>query len=75
LLLTALAAAFSAQSRVAQELARMDDRSTPSDLTRSVAGSIAPWLIVAGLATVAIGHAVFLVFHCGDALQPVARPV
>jgi hypothetical protein len=54
-LLTALAASFSAQSRVAQELGRMDDRSTPSDLTRSAAGSIAPWLIVAGLATVAVG--------------------
>lgn len=53
-LLTALAAAFSAQSRVAEELGHMDDRSTPAQITRSVAGSASPWLIVAGLATVAI---------------------
>jgi hypothetical protein len=52
-LLTALATAFSAQSRVAAELGRMDDRSTPAEITRSVAGSVSPWLIVAGLATIA----------------------
>ncbi len=51
---TALAAAFSAQSRVAAELGRMDDRSTASEITRSVSGSAAPWLIVAGLATIAV---------------------
>jgi hypothetical protein len=32
----------------------MDDRSTPAEITRSPAGSASPWLIVAGLATVAI---------------------
>src|SRR6478672_11280896 len=37
-LLTALATAFSAQSRVAAELGRMDDRSTPAEITRSFAG-------------------------------------
>src|SRR5262244_2386413 len=37
-LLSALAAAFSAQSRVAEELGRMDDRSTASEITRSMAG-------------------------------------
>jgi len=54
LLLTALAAAFSAQSRVAEEVGRMDDRSTSSDVMRSAAGIAAPWLIVAGLATIAV---------------------
>jgi hypothetical protein len=53
-LLTALAAAFSAQSRVAEELGRMDDKSMTSEITRSVAGFITPWLIVAGLATIAV---------------------
>lgn len=53
-LLTALGTAFSAQSRVAAELGRMDDRSTASEVTRSLAGLIAPWLIVAGLATTAV---------------------
>ena len=53
-LLSALATAFSAQSRVAEELGRMDDRVTPAEVTRSAAGSASQWLIVAGLATVAI---------------------
>jgi hypothetical protein len=53
-LLTALAAAFSAQSRVAEELGRMDDKSTANEITRSVAGFAAQWLIVAGLATIAV---------------------
>jgi hypothetical protein len=53
-LLSALAAAFSAQSRVAEELGRMDDRSTASEITRSMTGLAAPWLIIAGLATVAV---------------------
>jgi len=53
-LLTALATAFSAQSRVAEELGRMDDRSTAAEITRSVSGFAAPWLVVAGLATIAI---------------------
>ena len=54
LLLTALAASFSAQSRVARELGRMDDRAQVSEVAGSLAGILAPWLIVAGLATVAI---------------------
>jgi hypothetical protein len=53
-LLTALATTFAAQSRVAAELGRMDDRSTSAEITRSVAGVVSPWLIVAGLATIAI---------------------
>lgn len=53
-LLSALATAFSAQTRVAAEMGRMDDRSTPAEITRSAAGSVSPWLIVAGLATIAI---------------------
>src|SRR6478672_13047907 len=53
-LLSALATAFSAQTRVADEMGRMDDRSTPAEITRSTAGSASPWLIVAGLATIAI---------------------
>ena len=53
-LLSALAAAFSAQSRVARELGRMDDRAQPSEVTGSLAGVLAQWLIVAGLATIAV---------------------
>ena len=53
-LLTALASSFSAQSQVATELGRMDDRSSSSDVTRSVAGVASQWLIVAGLATIAV---------------------
>jgi hypothetical protein len=53
-LLSALASAFSAQSRVAEELGRMDDRSTATEITRSMAGLTAPWLIIAGLATIAV---------------------
>src|SRR5262245_5528774 len=53
-LLTALATAFSAQSRVAAELGRMDDRSTASEITRSVSGFAASWLVVAGLAAIAL---------------------
>lgn len=53
-LLSALASAFSAQSRVAEELGRMDDRSTATEITRSMTGLVAPWLIIAGLATIAV---------------------
>jgi hypothetical protein len=53
-LLSALASAFSAQSRVAEELGRMDDRSTATEITRSMTGLTAPWLIIAGLATIAV---------------------
>ena len=53
-LLTALAMSFSAQARVGQELGRIDDRSTVSDVTGSMTGMLTHWLIVAGLATMAI---------------------
>src|SRR5262245_12370250 len=53
-LLSALAASFSAQSRVARELGRMDDRAQTSEVTGSLAGTLAQWLIVAGLATIAV---------------------
>jgi hypothetical protein len=53
-LLSALATALSAQSRVAEELGRMDDRSSSSEVTRSMAGLVSPWLIVAGLTTIAV---------------------
>jgi hypothetical protein len=54
-LLSALASALSAQTRVAEELGRMDDRSTATEITRSMTGLAAPWLIIAGLATIAVG--------------------
>ena len=53
-LLSALAASFSAQSRVARELGRMDDRAQTSEVTGSLAGVLAQWLIVAGLATIGV---------------------
>lgn len=49
-LLGALAAAFSAQSSVGQMLERSDDRAAAG----TAAGTAAPWLIVAGLCTIAI---------------------
>ena len=54
LLLGALASTFSAQSHVARELGRMDDRSPIADITASAAGAAAPWLIVAGLTLIAL---------------------
>ena len=53
-LISALATAFSAQTRVADEMGRMDDRATPAEIKRSAAGSASPWLIVAGLVTIAV---------------------
>jgi hypothetical protein len=53
-LLSALAASFSAQSRVARDLGRMDDRAPTSEVAGSLAGALAQWLIVAGLATIAV---------------------
>jgi hypothetical protein len=53
-LLAALAGAFSAQSRVAAELGRVNDRTSSAEVTSSVGGALAPWLIVAGLATIAV---------------------
>jgi hypothetical protein len=54
-LLGALAAVFSAQSYVGRMLGRSDDRVTAGSLTGTAAGAAAPWLIVAGLLTIAIG--------------------
>jgi hypothetical protein len=53
LLLGALGAAFNAQSTVARRISQMDERSTDS-LADGSAGAIAPWLLVAGLASVAM---------------------
>jgi hypothetical protein len=56
LLLAALAASFAAQTSIGRALGRIDDPAANVDtLTRSGAGSVAPWLIVAGLATIAFG--------------------
>lgn len=60
LLIGALAAAFVAQSRVAQTLDRIDDATLRSDAVASgLPGAMAPWLVVAGLA--AIGVAILIV--------------
>ncbi len=55
LLLAALAAAFSAQARVGRALGRMDEHSDPAVALSSAAGDLAPWLLVAGLAVIALG--------------------
>lgn len=55
LLLAALAAALSAQARVARVLGQADDRSSVTEVIASAAGAAAPWLIVAGLALIAVG--------------------
>jgi hypothetical protein len=52
LLLAALAASFVAQSAVTRGLTRTDAR----DLAASgIAGTLAPWLLVSGLAVIGIG--------------------
>jgi hypothetical protein len=55
LLLAALAAAFSAQTRIARALGRIDQFADPSVALSSPAGAAAPWLIVSGLAVIAVG--------------------
>jgi hypothetical protein len=59
LLLGALGAAFSAQSHVARSLAGMgggpEKAASHADLSSGFAGVLAPWLIVAGLAAIALG--------------------
>jgi hypothetical protein len=57
LLLAALAAAFSAQSAAARLLARAADSTGASQdvVSSGLAGSLAPWLIVAGLGAIGIG--------------------
>jgi hypothetical protein len=56
LLLLALTAAFSEQSRLARELGRADERTPLGSLVAGgVGGAVAPWLIVSGLAACALG--------------------
>jgi hypothetical protein len=55
LLLGALGASFAAQAAVGRALSRPDDRADPEPLTSGAGGALAPWLIVAGLAAVAMG--------------------
>src|SRR3954469_19960476 len=55
LLLGALAAAFVAQSRVANSFARMSDlNARQDDVSNGVSGTVAPWLLIGGLALVGI---------------------
>jgi hypothetical protein len=55
LLLAALASSLTAQSRIARALGQVNDRSPIAEVTGSASGTAAPWLIVAGLALIAIG--------------------
>jgi hypothetical protein len=55
LLLAALAAAFAAQTRVGTALDRIDETMSGRDaIDGGLAGTIAPWLIIAGLAVVGV---------------------
>jgi hypothetical protein len=55
-LLGALGAAFAAQAAVVRALnGSPADRSSPGDLSSGIGGALAPWLIVAGLAAIALG--------------------
>ena len=54
LLLAALAGSFTGQRTVARALGRVDDRSPVSEVTAPVGAIVAPWLIVAGLALIAL---------------------
>jgi hypothetical protein len=55
-LLGALGAAFAEQSRLTRALAGADDRVTPESITSGgPGGTLAPWLVVVGLAATAIG--------------------
>jgi hypothetical protein len=55
LLLAALAAAFAAQSTVADALASLDEMGPrPGAVSSGVAGAVAPWLILIGLALVGL---------------------
>lgn len=55
-LVAALASAFVAQSRIANALGRIADAANvrPDELSAGISGAIAPWLIVFGLALIAI---------------------
>jgi hypothetical protein len=54
LLVGALAASFSAQSRIARAVGEMDDRSSVGEVTTSAAAAVSLWLTVAAFVTVAI---------------------
>jgi hypothetical protein len=56
LLLVAIAMAFAEQSRIARAMAAADERLSVETLTSpGSAGTLAPWLVVAGLAATALG--------------------
>jgi len=56
LLLLAIAAAFSEQSRIARALATADERLSVETVTAGGTGSaLAPWLVVGGIAATALG--------------------
>jgi len=54
LLLLALALSFVAQGRLGDRMLRSDDYSSPAVVDAGASGRLAPWLIVAGLALVAL---------------------
>lgn len=55
MLIAALGVAFRGQSRVARSLGRADELARVDEVTSPGAGAWAPWLIVAGLATIVLG--------------------
>ena len=56
MLLLALAGAFLEQARLARALGQVDERTPVDEVMRpGGAGAVVPWLIVAGLAAVAVG--------------------
>ncbi len=55
LLVAAMAAAFSAQQQVSRILAGATPQTMVEDLMATSGGRVAPWLVVGGLATVALG--------------------
>ena len=55
LLLGAIAASFAGQGRLARSLSESAARSSPAAWSSGAAGAAAPWLIVAGLAAIAVG--------------------
>lgn len=54
-LLGALGGALSAQGAIGRALSRADDRTPLSEVTTSATGVAAPWMIVAGIALIAVG--------------------
>lgn len=55
LLVSALAASFSAQGEVSRRLADLDMRSTVAEVTTTTGGAASLWLLVLGLAALALG--------------------